>query len=734
VLGQLQLAIAKSISEAVLGVLSSEKSLSAGTLVETVLDSLAQEQPLLPPPVAAAVGSLQQQQQGCVDVKMYSFLLQQLLKAADPIFLSKGVFRAGTKGILLFQACTIAGKKAPLFGEALRGDLHLALLSAQATAAEAVRGEEGGAPVYDDLLADVLGHFDVDTLNCIQDAQEVRAQQLLATAPGASNSTSSSSIDHGKSRGSKLQEVLALHAQLTPLLQLYGSVRVVVGDYILPSYHPAAVRLKQLTQWKWPSAAAGEEGEQLVEVKGASSLPLLLQRLRRACKGHPAALAALAATGSRRNLERLFMELLLPVVLDPKTGYTDDTAGGVDVLMEDDEDDENWRWQKQVPLLQGLLQKEVVSALGLEAQGRRYQAAISGEAIPGWDGVWSAFKLAQLQDFWAEVRPLDVLALFCTAIKCRVAVYVQLPTATKMKKHQQGKATRQQRAAAGVQQSAGGSCGNGGLASKGSPNGKQLQSGKKCKKRPASAAAADENGGNIRVDPSKHSKVEQSGKGSAQQQLSESLLGADSRSGAQRAGSEKIAASAAGSSSTGLRGSPGPGCSPWVLLTPPGVSDEQLEGQLVLHVDAGDPQQQLQYTLVMGERLQGLARFSKVWGVGLQVEYMSKQLPHCGPATELGRDGYMFHCMGCGMEFIDEDLESDEREPLVCEGREGCCVAVHSCCLPVGLEGQEGGERWHCGSCRKWMEKSHEDLVLETQGKGQRARRDLAPRSKWLGG
>ena len=451
VLGQLQLAIAKAICEAVLGVLSSEKSLSAGTLVETVLDHLAQELPLLQ--LQRPAQALSQQQQEGVQ-KKYSFLLQQLLIAARTIFLSKGVFRAGPKGMQLFQACTIHRKQAPYLGEALRGDLHLALLSAKNAGGgegERAAGDGVGDLQNDDLLRDVLAYFDVDTLNCIQDAQEERQRLQAATAAAGAGASSSSS----SSRGQRLQEVLALHAQLTPMLQLYGSIRVVVGDYTLPPYHAAAVRLKQLAQWKWPSAAAGEEEQQQqwLGLKGAPPLLLLLQRLSRACQGHPAALAALAATGGRRNLERLFMELLVPVVLDPKTAHDDTAAadGGVgvqdggegdgcdnDVLMMDDIDDEKWRWQKQVPLLQGLLQKEVVHALGLEAHGRRYQAAITGEAIPGWDGVWSAFKLAQLPNLWAEVRPLDVLALFCTAVRCRIAVYVQLPSAAKLRQQLKG--------------------------------------------------------------------------------------------------------------------------------------------------------------------------------------------------------------------------------------------------------------------------------------------------------
>ena len=82
----------------------------------------------------------------------------------------------------------------------------------------------------------------------------------------------------------------------------------------------------------------------------------------------------------------------------------------------------------------------------------------------------------------------------------------------------------------------------------------------------------------------------------------------------------------------------------------------------------------------------------------------------------------------------EEDLDSDEREPLVCEGREGCCVVAHRCCTVVGESEEEGGDKWCCSSCRKWLDKTHEELVLETRGKGQRARRGTAPGSKWLDG
>ena len=191
---------------------------------------------------------------------------------------------------------------------------------------------------------------------------------------------------------------------------------------------------------------------------------------------------------------------------------------------------------------------------------------------------------------------------------------------------------------------------------------KQVRSSKAGSKRPSAAAAgcegddveeASQAKGAGRGRPPKLPKVQHSNSSEPNKQQQQQQF--EDRASLKDTGKRPPPAAAAGalslaSSSIGYTAGAKAGCSPWVLLSPPGVADDQLEGQLVLHVDASDPQQQLQYTLVTGQRLQGVTRFSKVWAGGLQVVYMDKHMPCSGEATELGRDGYMFHCVGCGEE------------------------------------------------------------------------------------
>ena len=891
---QLQLGIANVIAAAFQEVLAGDagaeqqaagtggaERLTAAGLIPKVLDKLAVKQQLLPGSLSAGVASAAAAAEvfGEATVTasgggpgLYTVVLREVLKAANTVLLPKGVLRPGKGGLQLLQKQLVDRKRVPVLSYALSGDLHMLLLWALRKAQEGDQQEqESAAAPFGEItspMADVLTHLACDTWTCIQDAKEERQRVQEAEAAAATCHT----------RGTKLQEILSLHAQLTPLLQLYGSVRVVVGDYLLPPSHPSSLQLRPLLRWQWPREAGGPAGVR--DVHGRL-VPELLQQLSRACRGSPAALGVLAATGAQRNVPQLLMQLLMPLVLSsPEATEKEDGSEGEGRGLAEGEQSsvDEWRWKQQAPLLQGLLQAEVLRALGCEAQGQRYQAALTGEAVQGWEGSRSAFALAQLQEFWVDARPLDLMGLFCTATRCRMAVYVQLPqvkgghrgaqrqergrgkgqgtalaaaaapatdsdsggggggrdggggaslgetrpTASKKRKQPQlqPRAIGLQRLQAellqyhGTSSDAGRSKGDRAAAIDDAPLGpdggerahgssracngsgsRKLWSGELCVLpavkgiRAAGAAPESDGEGSSGVSGQKRGKrVEQqtqqqrglisggsTGSKAGKAARVGSLVGAAARAAAGAAGAPAgrgagagVGALASGHTDSSLNSSRDAQASPWVLFSPPGVPSDQLAGELLLHVDASrqyrsGPPALLQYTLVSTKRLQQVPRFTQVWAVGNAPLALSSSPPLLqqqngeglrearsaskgsarssrrvatgadavgdgsgGAATELGRDGYMYNCIGCGGPVTEEELGDAEREPLVCEGRGGCCCVAHRCCL--GLAGSpdgglELGEKWVCCTCQAWLDHARQGLFSEVQGKRQRVKK-----------